>query len=244
MKPSVFLAVIFGLASLGVVNAAPRESGGGNAKIVNKLQMMVKEITTERDLLKTENAKVLAEFETLKGQVKKDKEAALAEKDKLNAEISVQKASHDETLVRIESTTARLREVIEKYNALNKSKNELAAQHANLQNNQQQTASELKLCESKNTKMFEGAKQVIEGYHNCQKKDIMDTLIDSEPFSQIKNVEFETIIQDYEDKLNKQKYHGSSKSTLIVPAVSDTENSGVNGSTTPMPPTQADKEKK
>ena len=243
MKPGAFLALIIGLASLSIANAAPRDAGGNNAKIVNKLQMMVKEITTERDLLKTENAKVLAELETLKGQVKKEKEAALAQQDKLNAEISIQKASNDETHVRLENTTARLREVIEKYNALNKSKNELAAQHVNLQNQYQLTTSELKVCESKNTKMFEGAKQIIDGYHSCQNKGIVDTLIDSEPFSQIKNVEFETIIQDYEDKLNKQKYHGNSK-PASVPAP---ESSEANGSATPANPTsspQADKVKK
>ncbi|MFI3156928.1 MAG: hypothetical protein QX199_12305 [Methylococcaceae bacterium] len=216
MKSSVFLALIICSVSLDAVLAAPRDNGG-NAKIVSKLQAMVNEITTERDLLKTENAKIAAELETLKGQVKQEKEAAVLLEEKLNTELSSQKASSDEIRGRLDNTTDKLREVIDKYNALNKAKNELAVEHTNLQNNQQFTAAELKMCESKNIKMYEGAKEVIDGYHNCQNKGIVDTLIESEPFLQIKNVEFETIIQEYEDKLNKQKYQGNASAVSLNP---------------------------
>jgi len=218
MNASLVFALVIGAVLLNAAYAAPRE--GGNAKIINKLQTMVKEITTERDLLKTENAKIASELETLKGQVKQEKEAATSLEEKLNTELSSQKASADEIQVRLDNTTAKLREVIEKYNALNKSKNELALEHAGLQNNQQFTAAELKACESKNVKMHEGAKEVIEAYHHCQNKGIVDTLIGSEPFLQIKNVEFETIVQEYEDKLNKQKYHGNPNAVSAVPSAS------------------------
>jgi len=70
--------------------------------------------------------------------------------------------------------------------------------------------------------MFEGAKQVIAGYNSCQTKDIFDSIIDAEPFSQIKNVEFEAIIQEYEDKLHKQKYHENSNAKLIPQASTHT----------------------
>ena len=204
MKPPFFLALIMCATSWNVAVAAPRDADG-NARIVSKLQAMVNEITSERDRLKIENAKIAAEFETLKGQVQQEKEAAVLLEERLNTELSSQKASSDEIRGRLDNTSASLREVIDKYNALNKSKNELAAEHLNLQHIQQLTASELKLCENKNIKMYEGAKEIIDGYHNCQNRVIVDALIGSEPFLQIKNVEFETIIQEYEDKLNKQK---------------------------------------
>jgi|GEM_PF-471290 len=209
MKSLLWIVLLAGIFE-GAVFAAPREAGGGNAKVVNKLQTMVKEITSERDMLKTENTKVTTELETLKSQLKQDKDAAIAAQEKLTAELGTQKAVSDEVHKRLDNTTAKLREVIEKYNALNKSKNELAATHANLQNTLQATSSELKTCESKNIKMYEGAQEIIDGFQNCQKRGIMDTIIGSEPFSQIKDVEFETIMQGYEDKLRKQKYHSKS----------------------------------
>jgi chromosome segregation ATPase len=210
MKKAMLFAVL--LVSATSLSAAPRDAAGGSAKMVGKLQAMVKEATTERDLLKTENAKVSAELETLKGQLKQneqDKELAKAAEAKLSADLASQKTASDEVHKRLDNTTAKLREVIEKYNALNKAKTDLEASYAALQNNQQATSSELKSCEAKNLKMFEGAKAVMDGYQSCQQRGVMDTLIGSEPFSQVKNVEFETAMQEYEDKLRKQKYQSN-----------------------------------
>ncbi len=219
VKAPVFFALLICAASSGVAVAAPRDAGG-NAKIVNKLQAMVNDITAERDRLKAENAKITSELDTQKGQVQKEKDAAASLEQRLNSELSSQKASSDEVRSRLDNTTDKLREVVDKYNALNKAKNELAAEHAKLQNSQQLTAAELKMCESKNVKMYQGAKDIIEGYHNCQNKGIVDTLIESEPFLQIKSVEFETIIQEYEDKLNKQKYQVNTNAALLNPVAS------------------------
>ncbi len=236
MKSLAWVLLLSGL-TIGAVSAAPREAGGGSAKIVGKLQAMVKDITSERDLLKTENAKVAAELETLKGQLKQDQDAATAAtaaQKKLNEDLAAQKATADEVHVRLDNTTAKLREVIEKYNALNKAKNDLSVAYATLQNNQQATSSELKACEAKNIKMFEGAKEVMEGFQSCQKRGIMDTLIGSEPFSQIKDVEFETAMQSYEDKLRKQKYQGKAAPATVTPPAAQTETQ-----TTAKPPVPA-----
>lgn len=209
--PLIFWVMI-SIVPFGSVHAAVRE-GGGSAKIVNKLQTMVKEITAERDQLKSGNDKLTAELEQLKKDLAKLREentAAASAEAKLSGELTAQKSSADELRGRLDNTTAKLHEVIDKYNALNKSKNELSAEHAALQNNQKFTSSELKQCESKNIKLYEGAKDVIEGYQSCRNRGIMDALIESEPVLQINNVEFETIVQEYEDKLNKQKYQGKS----------------------------------
>ena len=61
----------------------------------------------------------------------------------------------------------------------------------------------LQSCEDKNIKMFEAAKEVLNSYEN---KGVMDSLLKSEPVLQFKSVEMESIIQEYEDKLIKQKY--------------------------------------
>lgn len=218
MKPLAW-AILLACLSTGAAEA--KNDAGGSAKIISKLQTMVKEATTERDLLKGENAKILSELEALKGQQKQDKDAALAAQaaqDKLNAELSNQKATADGLNTRLTDINAKLRETIEKYNALMKSKNELTLSHGNLQNLQQATASELKACEAKNVKMFEGAKEVMEGYQSCQKRGVIDTLVNTEPFSQVKDVEFETLMQDYEDKLRKQKYLPPKGLPASVPA--------------------------
>jgi septum formation topological specificity factor MinE len=178
--------------------AAPRDASGSN-KIVLKMQAMIKEMTVERDLLKTEKDKLALEIE----QLKKDKAAAALAEDRLSSELAAQKNSNAAVSNTLAQTHAKLLEVIDKYNALNQAKNELSATHANLQNTLKQTETELQSCETKNIKMFEAAKEVLNSYEN---RGLMDTLLKSEPVFQFKSVEMESIIQEYEDKLIKQKY--------------------------------------
>ena len=147
-----FYLLSFGAAMLvGPAQAAQKDSGS-NAKIVAKLQAMVKDITAERDLLKTENGKVAAELETLKSQVdqdKKDLESATQAQYKLNADLAAQKSASDEVRARLDDTIAKLRDAYEKYKVLEKAKNELAVAYAKLQNTEQQTSSELNALKQK-----------------------------------------------------------------------------------------------
>ncbi len=211
MKTFIWVFLALSVLPLQASHAGNKE--GASAKAIKKLQMMVKDVTTERDLLKTDNAKVTAELAELKKQQELDKKAAKTLADKQIKDLQNQEKMTGEVRLQLENTTVRLREVIDKYNALNKAKNELAAEHGNLKNTQQFTASELKACESKNIKMAEGGREIIKGYQKCQNKDLIDTVMDTEPFSQIKSVEFETIVQEYEDKLYKQKFHAKVNAT-------------------------------
>ncbi|MEI6065833.1 MAG: hypothetical protein WCP96_00710 [Methylococcaceae bacterium] len=198
--------------------AAPRAAADGNNKAVLKLQTLVKEVTTERDLLKTEKDKLASEIEKLK----KDKDAAALAEERLGAELAAQKSSNVSVSNTLEQTHTKLLEVIEKYNVLNKAKNELSATHVNLENTQKQTESNLQNCEGKNIKLFEAAKEVLNSYEN---KSVLDSLLKSEPILQFKSVEMETIIQEYEDKLIKQKYQHKEPSvtSAIVPETKEAQ---------------------
>lgn len=206
---SLLLALAMSVLLVQTANAA-KESG--SSKTIKKLQMMIQDVSADRDRLSTENAKMAADLAQAKKDLEQEKKAKTmfeAKEKKLNGEIEAQKSSADEIRGRLENTTARLHEVIDKYNALNQAKNQLTAEHGNLKNSQQFTVSELKACESKNIKLYEGAKEVIASYQGCKTKGIVDTLMDAEPILQINDVKFETIAQEYEDKLHKQQFHPS-----------------------------------
>jgi chromosome segregation ATPase len=198
IKSSAISVLLAGSLLSASVQAAPRAADANN-KVVVKLQTIVRDMTAERDQLKTEKDKLAAEIE----QVKKEKAVAASAEDRLSSELDAQKSTNTEVRNTLEQTHAKLLEVIEKYNALNKAKNELSTTHANLQNVQKQTETNLQSCEGKNIKMFEAAKEVLNSYEN---KGVMDALLKSEPVLQFKSVEMESIIQEYEDKLVKQKY--------------------------------------
>ncbi len=184
-----------------VAMAAPDKKGAdANAKAaMAKLQAMVKEATTARDTLKTEKDKVTAELD----QVKKDKESADSETERLNSELETQKSSNAAVSDKLEQTHAKLLEVIEKYNALNKSKNELTVLHTNTENTLKQTETHLQSCESKNIKLFEAGKEILASYEN---KNVLDSVLKDEPIFKFKSVEMEGIVQEYEDKLRKESY--------------------------------------
>ena len=107
-----------------------------------------------------------------------------------------------------QQTHAKLLEVIEKYNVLNKSKNELTAAHVNLENSYKHAEAELKSCETKNIKLYEAAEQILSAYEH---HGIFNSLLESEPVFQFKTVEMEGIVQEYQDKLRKQTYHSNDK---------------------------------
>jgi uncharacterized protein (DUF3084 family) len=198
IKPLIVSMLLIGSFLSTTLQAAPRASDASN-KAVTKLQAMVKDITAERDSVKAEKDKLASEIE----QLKQEKSAAASAEDRLSSELTAQKNTNSEVSNKLDQTHAKLLEVIEKYKLLNESKNELSATHANLQSTQKQTETELQSCEGKNIKMFEAAKEVLSSYEN---KGVMDSLLTSEPVLQFKSVEMESLIQEYEDKLIKQKY--------------------------------------
>jgi chromosome segregation ATPase len=188
------------------VSAAPR-AADGNSKALAKLQAMVKEANTERDLLKTEKDKLATEVEALK----KENASKASDEERVSGELAAQKSSNAAVSNTLEQTHAKLLEVIEKYNALNKSKNELNAIHVDLESSHKQKETELQSCESKNIKLYEAAEEILTAYDNY---GIFNSLLESEPIFQIKSVEMEGVVQEYEDKLRKQQYQAKEASTI------------------------------
>jgi len=198
------------------VDAAPRDSGG-SAKAVSKLQSMVRDISSERDALRTERDTLKAQLDTdtkkLTGDInklKQEKAGAELVGSRLNSELSVLKQNNESITSRLEKTNTKLLEVIEKFKVLNQEKNTLNTKHDALQDDQRQTKTELQSCEGKNLKLFEATKSLLKNYED---KGVLETFLHNEPFLQLKSVEMESIVQEYEDKLRNGKYQQEKKPT-------------------------------
>ena len=188
------------IVSLMSVNtkAENRAAADANTKALAKLQALVKAANTERDLMKTEKDKLSADIE----QLKKEVATKTSDEQRVNNELTAQKSSNAAVSNTLQQTHAKLVDIIEKYNALNKSKNDLNVLYVNLENSQKQTEAQLQSCEDKNIKLFEAGKEILHTYEN---KSVMDSFLKSDPIFQFKSVEMEGIAQEYEDKLSKQK---------------------------------------
>lgn len=202
------VAVMFMLFADGLSSslAAPRDAGKADSSAVLKLQAMVKSLTAERDAAKAESAKLTEQLQQFE-QLKKDHSAAVAAKEQLGSELSAQKNSNGEVRDRLEKTNARLLEVIEKHKEISQAKADLNAQLTALNGKQQATEQQLGVCDSHNLKLYEAGKELLERYEN---KDALASLLEHEAVLQFKSVEMETIVQEYEDKLNAGKYQKQS----------------------------------
>ncbi|WP_404356496.1 hypothetical protein [Methylotuvimicrobium sp. KM1] len=197
---SIALALAVASMTVNEVHAqAARRDDGGSARVINKLQAMVREMTAERDALKSENETLAAEIETLKEQ----HEAAVSREEKLSGELDTQKSTNEAVRGRLDQTHEKLVEVVEKYKVLNQAKNQLSLEHAELQKLQEFTVSELDSCEDKNIKMYQATRDMLKDYGG---QSLWARLVQAEPVFQFKSVELENIIQEYEDKLIEQKY--------------------------------------
>lgn len=186
-----------------LAQAAPREAGKQDAGAVQKLQAMVKSVTSERDAAKAETAKLTAELDQLKKESSKSLATVTAAKDQLDSELNAQKSSNTEVHDRLEKTNTRLLEVIEKYKELNQAKNMLATEFNAMKARQEATEQQLNICGEHNVKLLQSAKQLLDVY---QHKSTLSSLLQQEPILQFNSIEMETIVQEYEDKLNAGIY--------------------------------------
>lgn len=209
MKPISTKVLGFGLIVAmffsGATWSASRNASGGD-KIVGKLQSMVRDITAERDQLKAAGDQLKAENDKLKAELdkaKQEKSEADHTEERLNNELNTQRNTNEAVRGKLEQTHAKLLEIIEKYKMLSQAKNDLAQQYASLQNTYKLTGEQLQSCEDKNLKLFEAGQQAVKRFED---KGLLDSLLQDEPLLQFKTVEMENIVQEYEDKLLKQKY--------------------------------------
>ena len=212
LKTLLVSLLLMGLFAAPSLRAAPRDAGKPDNGAVQKLQAMVKSLTSERDAAKAETAKLTAELDQLKKDNSKAVAAADSARQQVDSELAAQKSSNAEVRDRLEKTNARLLEVIEKYKELTQNKNELSSELTALKSKQQSTEQQLNICGEHNVKLLESGKELLDRYQN---KGSIGALLQDEPALQFNSVEMENIIQDYDDKLRSGIY----KSNAVTPAV-------------------------
>ncbi|WP_415878645.1 hypothetical protein [Methylomonas sp. TEB] len=201
------VAVLLVLISSGwsTSQAAPREAAKNDGAVL-KLQAMVKSLTAERDAAKAESAKLAEDLQELE-QLKKAHSAAVAAKEQVSSELSAQRNANGEVRERLEKSNARLSDVMEKHKEVSQAKADLQAQLTALTVKQQATEQQLGVCDTHNVKLYEAAKELLARYEN---KGALASMLQNEALLQFNSVEMETIVQEYEDKLNAGKYQKQS----------------------------------
>ncbi|AEF99364.1 hypothetical protein [Methylomonas methanica] len=198
-KYALAIALLIAFALLPEASqAVPRDANANNGAVL-KLQAMVKRLSSERDAAVAENSGLAAEVE----QLKREKADALAAKDSLSSELSVQKNTAEAVRNRLGSTESRLQDVSDKYAKTNSAKAELERELAALKAKQQGTEQQLKTCGQHNVKLYQAAEELLERYQN---KGTFSGLLQDEPLLQFQSVDMQNIVQEYQDQLSAGRY--------------------------------------
>ena len=182
---AMFVALLIGMPALAAPEGAARDAAAQQA--LAKAQQMLKSLSAERDTLKAENAKLNARLN--------------AELDEMKTRLSETKSSASAAATRAASESANLRETVA---ATETRAKEL---EATLQDTETRLTSrlatrdkELSVCTADNQKLGALSKELLSRYAD---KGMWDAMLVREPLTQIKRVELENLVQQYDDRITE-----------------------------------------
>lgn len=183
----VLVALLFAVTSVSAADGkASRE------------QMQVKRLQQLQRKLQQENTQLAQEKAALDGQLKAVQSSL--EESSSKAQIAASRAAAlgkelKEIKAEKEALAAELAETKE---ALNKS----ALAGRQLDADLKQKNESLAICQAKNAKLHGYGVDLLDKY---EKKGCGDALLQADPFTQLKRVEIENLMEDYREKLDEQK---------------------------------------
>ncbi len=190
----LLVAVLFAASSVSAADGkASRE------------QMQVKRLQQSQRKLQQENMQLAQEKAALDGQLKAAQESldessskaqiAASRAAALGKELKGIKTEKETLAAKLAETEIKLAETKE---ALNKS----ALAGRQLDADLQQKNESLTICQAKNAKLHGYGVDLLDRY---EKKGCGDALLQADPFTQLKRVEIENLMEDYREKLDEQK---------------------------------------
>ncbi len=165
-----------------VVSSAASADNGEEQKVLARAQRMIRQATLERDAAQAENAKLKIQLEELNRKlagVKKSSEAALAKSRESNTALN-----------------SNLQQTVQQLRQSESDKNQL-------QDTVNGQAELIQSCGSKNAELVRINREVLERY---RKKGCFDALLQREPLTQLKRVEVENLVQEYQDQIDQSAF--------------------------------------
>lgn len=203
MKTIFYLiALVFIAFSATLEASAPRDGGGANAQT----QALIQQLGSERTRLSAENAKLKkkvkeleSELETV-GQENAEVSSALS---KTQNKLSAKSELSDELVNRLNEAKSKLTEIIAKFREtisnLRKVENESAQRAQEIT----RLDRELKTCATSNVALSELGFEILAKYED---KGFWDRMGQNEPFTKIKKVQIENLVDDYTYLVEDQEY--------------------------------------
>lgn len=208
----VSLVMVFGLAVPTAFAADKDKKASREREALRRVQQQLQVLQQEKSDLAQRETALAAELVTAK-------ERAAALSSTIEKAESRSRSSDSESarvrrdlaiaLADRDAARARLNEAEAKIAALNSSQTQTAQQLKTSQLAADQLKREgekkeqgIQSCESKNRKLYELNVELLDRFN---KKTSLDTFLQAEPFTQLKRVETENLLQEYRDKIDAER---------------------------------------
>lgn len=208
----VSLVMVFGLAVPTAFAADKDKKASREREALRRVQQQLQVLQQEKSDLAQRETALAAELVTAK-------ERAAALSSTIEKAESRSRSSDSESarvrrdlaiaLADRDAARARLNEAEAKIAALNSSQTQTAQQLKTSQLAADQLKREgekkeqgIQSCESKNRKLYELNAELLDRFNN---KTALDAFLQAEPFTQLKKVEIENLLQEYRDKIDAER---------------------------------------
>ena len=220
MKPCTMLRniglIMLMLSTLGMVgNVGAAADDKKERDAQRKLRLMMQNMEQEKAALASEKNSLSSQIESLNKQINDLKNSASVSRKKgarvgeLEQELLAVKEENLSLSTKLQTTQSNLEELTAKHRESLQSLQASIVQGDEYKTKFQKSASNvsrqsqlIEICEKKNMALYELNVDILERY---KKKGVWSALFQAEPFTQIKKVEINNIIQEYKEKLDDQK---------------------------------------
>ncbi len=208
------LVVLLVLGSLvcGSAFAAPDKKVSREKEALRRAQMQLQQVQGQIATLEQEKAALGGE----RDQARKEAKAARAKLRKLDQSLSEAKASGEQlakdlaavkqdlaaTQTRLSDTETRLAETAKNLNQTQQILARSEADKRQLEGVKLRQEREIASCEGKNLQLYQTGRELMTRF---ERKTCGEILAQKEPFTGLKRVEVENLLEEYRDKLDEQK---------------------------------------
>lgn len=187
---AIFIAAVCGAST---ATAQTERSGAADARVMQQLQ----QLTAERAALQSENAALKAELEKLRKDVT-SATAAKASLENRNRALEVGasrgQASQQQTAGELEQSRARMQELVTRFRETAQTLRDVETDRAQVKTQLADKERELNVCIERNAALYHLNGEVLNAMEN---RGFWSAVAEREPFTRLKRVELENLIDDY-----------------------------------------------
>lgn len=198
----IFLAtVLLTVAGSLAYAQTQREGGSANAQLMQQMQ----QLASERTQLQAENAKLKGELEELKKQNKKlgaDNETLERKADSASTALARSTTSVESLNENAAQQRARMEELVGKFRETATTLRDVETERATVKSQLDARDRELKVCIDRNLALYRINDEVLDRFED---QGFWSSLARSEPFTRLKRVEIENLVEEYRNRADDQR---------------------------------------